>query len=136
MCFGRNLSDSKILCGGLLQQRLRSLTFSPRSDPLQLILTRNSLQSKTEYRCIVPISQIFYSQYHKWDILGFRLKSKVFVEKQQLNDGQGTHSAKKGTDTLFGQSAQLAQLFGMSAIHTVSQLLDFINSSLHTGEKF
>ena len=86
MCFGRNLSDSKILCGGLLQQRLRSLNFSPRSDPLQLILTRNSLQSKTEYRCIVPISQIFYSQYHKWDILGFGLKSKVFVEKQQLND--------------------------------------------------
>ena len=106
MCFGRNLSDSKLLCGGLLKlQRLRSLNFSPRSDPLQLILTRNSLQSKTEYRCIVPVSQIFYSQYHKWDILGFGLKSKVFVEKQQLNDGnhgQGTHSAKKDTDTLFG----------------------------------
>ena len=75
---------------------------------------------------MMHISQILFGQYHIWDIFGLGLKTEKqsFLWKKKLNDvnqGQGTLSAKMGADSLaeitqniFGRSARLVQKFGIS----------------------
>ena len=60
------------------------------------------IYSGTDYGLLMAISQILFGQYHIWDIFWLGLKTKVFLWKKQLNDGnheQGTHSAKMGADS-------------------------------------
>ena len=54
----------------------------------------------------MAFSQIFFGQYHIWDIFDLSLKSKFFfVEKttENGNHGEGTHNAKMGTYKYFSQ---------------------------------
>ena len=52
---------------------------------------------------MMAISQILFSQCHAWDIFGLGLiKQRFFLKKKQHyggNHGQGTQSAKMGTDS-------------------------------------
>ena len=57
----------------------------------------------TNYGRMMATSQIIFCQYHTCGIFESSLKTKFFVEKNQLNDGnygQGTNSAKMRTDSL------------------------------------
>ena len=45
-----------------------------------------SIAFYTDYGRMMAIFKILYGHHHIWDIFGLGLKSKVFIEKKQLND--------------------------------------------------